>query len=437
MSGGGLGGGLGGILGSILGVALAPETGGLSLALPVLGGLAGGAGGNLLGDAVTGQPVDPLGLALSAGGGALGGLGGGLGGVGGLLGGAGGEAAGGAAGAAAPAITDALGGAGPAFLGGTESLGAGGAATAAGLGGGSAAAAADPFGGAGLASVLGQGGAAGGPLAGNAGLPAAGDALAGGSSAGTLVGGGGADTLGGGGAAGAAGSAPALTGGAATPLDAASFPSTSGIDQTLAQAVGPANYPGATNPGILGGLFDKGGVLSDLAGTLGRNKDLIGPGLLAGSIGKQLLAPSAIPGAAGLNNDASLLRNLGGQFAGASTTGSALTPSEQAAADQTLQGQIAAIKAHYAGLNMSGSSPEKADIADAQNKSLANKAATEATNQQVAISQANTAMSAIGAAGAPTTAIAQQQLADDQALQDAIMMAAAASLYTPQGAAGT
>ncbi len=49
-AGGLVGGGLGGLAGTAAGIALAPETGGLSLALPLLGGIGGGLAGGTLGE---------------------------------------------------------------------------------------------------------------------------------------------------------------------------------------------------------------------------------------------------------------------------------------------------------------------------------------------------------------------------------------------------
>ena len=74
MSGGGLGTGAGGILGSLAGAALAPETGGLSLALPAIGGAAGAE----LGNVATGNTVNPIMAAF------MGGVGGGLSGAAGV-----------------------------------------------------------------------------------------------------------------------------------------------------------------------------------------------------------------------------------------------------------------------------------------------------------------------------------------------------------------
>lgn len=79
MSGGGLGTGAGGLLGTLAGVALAPETGGLSMAIPALTGAAGAELGNM----ATGNTQNPLMAAF------MGGVGGGLGGatdIGGSLG---------------------------------------------------------------------------------------------------------------------------------------------------------------------------------------------------------------------------------------------------------------------------------------------------------------------------------------------------------------
>jgi hypothetical protein len=70
MSGGALGTGGGGLLGTLAGVALAPETGGLSLAIPA----ATGAAGAEIGNVATGNTVNPLLAAFMGGvGGAVGG----------------------------------------------------------------------------------------------------------------------------------------------------------------------------------------------------------------------------------------------------------------------------------------------------------------------------------------------------------------------------
>lgn len=74
MSGGGLGTGAGGLLGTLAGVALAPETGGLSMAIPAVTGAAGAE----LGNVATGNQVNPLMAAV------MGGIGGGLGGASGI-----------------------------------------------------------------------------------------------------------------------------------------------------------------------------------------------------------------------------------------------------------------------------------------------------------------------------------------------------------------
>lgn len=120
MSGGGIGSALGGAGGTALGLALAPETGGLSLAVPAVLGAAGGALGGGLGSVASGGS-NPWGAAL--GGGATGLLGGV---ASGLLSPAAdaanaGEAA--AVDAAAPAATDAAASAAPAATDATSQIG--------------------------------------------------------------------------------------------------------------------------------------------------------------------------------------------------------------------------------------------------------------------------------------------------------------------------
>ena len=79
--GGGMMGGIGGVLGTVIGLALAAPTGGASLFLiPALTG----ALGNFAGQAVSGDYINPLGIAMSGAGGALAGAGG----LGSVLGGA-------------------------------------------------------------------------------------------------------------------------------------------------------------------------------------------------------------------------------------------------------------------------------------------------------------------------------------------------------------
>lgn len=392
MSGGLFGTG-GGLLGSLLGAVLAPETFGLSIPLgAAIGGGLGGVGGNLLGDAITHTPVDPLGLIGSGLGGAAGGYGLGSSGI---LGGAGG-------------IFDATGGAGPAFLGGSGSLGA----PASGLGGTSAAAAASPFGNEALTGATSA-------------LPTS---ISGGVGTGSLAGGAGADTL-----AGGASSVPALVGGTAD------FTAPGNLGSALALGAGgsPAGALGAGQlaPGLQNltggsGLFGPGGVLGDVGSWIGRNKDLIGGGLIASNIGKQLLSPPTIPGQGNLDASTILAHNLAGELAGRASAGSALTPEQQASANATLQGQIAAIKAHYAQLGMSGSSAEQTDIAQAQNRALGNQAGIQTQNAELSNQQASTALQAVNAANAPTIAIANQQLSQDQQLSDAIAQMAAAALFT-------
>lgn len=462
--GGGKGGGIGSALGTILGAVLAPETFGLSLPLgAAIGGGLGGVGGNLIQDAVTGQWVKPLDVltsgAIGAGTGYLGGQLGSAAGLGGALGGGATEAA-----APAASIVDAAGGAGPAFLGGATPLGAVGTEGAvAGLGGGSAAAAADPFG---VAGTLGGVSGIDNPqqlyqLTGGVGFGQGDVALPGGITP----------------AAAPGSSAPALTGispGEVVPADALSGWSAGAAPASISDAaasVGALPAPPVGDAVSGTGLFDTGGVLSDVGKWIGANKDTLGAGALAANIGKQLISPASIPGASTLSGNAQLAQEIARASAGRQPTtqiggvgvdvptqiahqnaGATLTPAQQAASTQQLQGQIAAIRSKYAGLGMSGSTAEQRDINAAQTAQRAADAATIQNNQQLALSAAGsagstqlaqtgqqgtqaataaaTALSALGAANAPTIAIAQQQLADDEALQNAIAEAARWALYS-------
>ena len=405
-SGGALGGGLGGILGTVLGVALAPETGGLSLAIPAALGAAGGFGGNALGDLFTGETFSPLQAGESAVGGAIGG---GLAGAGGISG------------------------------------------LANGIGGSSAAAASDPFGAAGgFTSDAGFGGAVGSdivPGGANEVLSSApaveAPALAPGSDlaiSGTAVpspGGGVASfatpetslaSFGGGNpvaAAPAAGPAASAAGapGSIDSIDtllqtlgtSGADPFNGGLsaDAGLAGAVGPGIVPGGGTPDLGGGFGPK-----DLLALLKGNKDLIGPGLLAGGYLKNLVAPQGIPGSGLLTANAGLASGIAAQNAGGN-----LTPAQQAQSDLLLKNQINAIKGKFANLGLSGSDAELAEIRDAQNKNLGTSASTETANQQ-------TALTAIGAADAPTLAVAQQQIQDDNDLSKMLAALAAASIST-------
>lgn len=181
-----------------------------------------------------------------------------------------------------------------------------------------------------------------------------------------------------------------------------------------------SGLPGAT-AGVGGadpsGLFGANGPLSGVKSFLKDNKDLLGLGGLGLSLGKQALFPSQIPGQQTLASNAGLAQNIAQQFGGGG-----LNPAQSAASTQTLNQQISAIKAKYASLGLSGSTAEQQDINNAQNANLANQAST--INQN-----AGTALSALGVSNAPTQAIAEQQLQDDQQLSDSIALLAAAGLY--------
>jgi hypothetical protein len=117
-----------------------------------------------------------------------------------------------------------------------------------------------------------------------------------------------------------------------------------------------------------------------------------------------------------LNSNAGLARNI------AETNANGLNPAQAALSQQQIQGQIAAIKAKYAQLGLSGSTAEQQDIEHAQNANLA-------ASSQAITNNAQTALSAIGSANASTLPIAQQQLQDDKSLGEAIALLAAMSMY--------
>lgn len=310
---------------------------------------------------------------------------------------------GGAVGPAAAAGVDATGGLGPAFLGGTESL----AAPASGIGGATAAGAADPFATAGAIGLNTGGDVAGGGVPGAVATSAPADV--GGSLA--TFGEPTADATGTGGAVTSSVAAPAAAPATSAPALDTSFGDLSGAFGGTGQFGTPTTDPFATSGGS--------GVLSGLKSFLKDNKELLGLGGLGASLGKSVLFPSKIPGQDTLTNNAGIAQGIAGQFG----TGG-LTPQQQAQQSTTLQGQIAAIKSKYASMGLAGSTAEQADIAKAQNDSFASGAGATSAN-------ANTALSAVGAANAPTLAIAQQTMHDDDALTKAIAAIAAASLYSP------
>ena len=391
MTGSGIGGGLGGLLGTVLGAALAPETGGLSLAIPAGLGALGGVGGNLLGDLVTGETASPLGALESGVGGGVGGALAGAGGIGGL------------------------------------------AAPASGAGGGTAAAAADPFGVEGIGEGVSSGttdllnslptdAITSAPAAEAPGLAPTSDlaitgaaAPAGGTASGSLTG----DLA----------SFGDTTTTAAGAVPAGGFPdvgaliSSGGTGASVA-----AGGPGFANVGDLiasgqtgattaaGGFAPDSSIPQDLLAFLKGNKDLLGPGVLGASYLKQALFPTAIPGSGTLSANSGLAQSIA-QMLG---TGG-LTPAQQAESSTTLQQQITAIQGKFANLGLSGSDAEIAEIQAAQNANLGTSAGTETTNLQ-------TALSAVGASDQPTIALANQQFQDDSDLQKMLAALAAASI---------
>ncbi len=433
MSGGGIGGGLGGTLGSILGVALAPETGGLSLAIPAGLGALGGVAGNALGDAVTGEGWSPLGAAES---GLAGGVGGGIGGA---LSGPASVAGGGTAAAAADPF-----GAGPAFLGGDASLGAEAAGAAPAAGAASSAPAIAPVADPAISGlpieqqISGELGPSQGALASE---PPAGASSAGGPGLGAAspvspsVSAGGANIDPADAALHDAALQKALNQAAGQPFSSdAGFAGAVGSDVVpggvplsgsqalVGTEVGPKQFNsigdllGSGKVADTGGLFGAQGPLSGVSSFLKNNSTALGLGGLGLSLGKQALFPPKIPGADQLGANAGLARSIAENFGSGGLNGA-----QSAASQQALASQISAIKAKYAGMGLSGSTAEQQDIQNAQNANLASQ--SQAINQN-----AQTALSALGVSNAPTQAIAQQALQDDKDLSEAIALMAAAGL---------
>lgn len=398
----GFGTGIGGILGTGLGLALAPFTGGASA---LIGGALGGLGGNLLGDAFAGESIDPLSALISGiGGGALGGIGG--------------ELFGGAAGGAAGTGTD----------------------TIAGVGGETALSAADPFGTSPLAGI-------GSEIGSQIPTQALTESIAPAASLGIT----GTPTDTGGFASGSAtvdmptfGAGP----GGVTDVTGAT-PADTPIDQQIADwstyGGTPSAAPSGPIPGADAGVpgsFDAAQTAVNQAGgpvtfdpTTGANtapnapslpkqamdwikanKDWLGPGLMGVNFFKQALFPGAIPGMDTLQRNSQLAGQIAGNFGSGN-----LTPQQQAMYDRQLAGQIAALKSRFASMGLSGSPMETQAINDASNAIFASTA-------QLINQNASTALSAIGAANAPTLAIANQSLQDDAELSKAIAFLAASAI---------
>ncbi len=368
------GGGVAGILGTIGALALAPETGGLSLgALAAIGGLSG-LGGNLLGDAFSGSPLDFASLAESGVAGAV------MGGIGGELSGGGAIASGETPTAiASPFGTDVGETVVPDFTGTGSITGAASPAVSS----APALTGADP--------AL-QGFASGSATA----TPATfGDPTA-------------APTA----------AAPPDGSGAPASVPADVFAGTPGNAQMAAENAvarsGPVTFDPASGANTTtGGDFSLGNIQK----WLNQNKGLVSAGSLLASLGKSALFPSQIPGADMLNKNAGLAGNIAQNNAGGQ-----LNPAQAAAMQQNINGQIAAIKAKYAQLGLSGSTAEQQDIQAAQNAAFGAQA-------QAITANTGQALNAIGAANASTLPIAQQTLADDRALSEAIAMLAAMSMY--------
>ena len=393
----------------IASVALAPETGGLSLAVPV------GLGAY---DASQGNWIGAAGNALGAVGGigALGGLSSTASTIGNTLGIGGGASA---AGAAAPLeaaadTADLAGSAGStaAGLGDVGSTFGVGSDLASGAASGAASTAGSTLGSS-IGSDLGTLGATSGATTLGSSLGDVGPTFGVGtdltSPAVSALGGSAFDASAAAGGAGLAGALGAL---GASPAPAAGgsasgLPSTS--DLLTTPDVGGANAGGISIQqgagGAASGASGAGSSLLDKAGLGGVSSFLkanpwVIPAISAGgSIAKTFLAPSA-------GETVNEQKNLAASEA-------ALGPQSQAALQQQLQAQIASIRAHYAALGESGSSAELQDIQAAQNASV----------QQAAQIQSGI----LGQASTMYQPVIQEQQAQDQDLTQALASAGIAA----------
>lgn len=460
---GGLGGlasvfgsGIGGILATMAGLGLAPFTGGLSLA-PALAidagiGATGGLGGNLLGDAFSGSPVNLGNLGESAGiGGVTGVAGGLLGGAGGGLPTGSGDVLGTDLGTFGAAAGDAGSGIGS-FDFGDLSGAFGGEGANAGNGLSAAVGTQAPGTGIAAAAPAGAFGASGG------GSPAAGATAQ--SVASPF------DTgLGAGGAPGAPGSdlgafettpAPGVASGSATATNSPfGVPNTGPVTGTggnpgtaadvFTAPEAPADILGdnlpsgggggfdfANNSGAFGGLGSNpvptaaslSGGGSGLSSAFGgvrdfikSNKDLLGLGLGVGGIGRQLLqSGQSTPATAQLQG---LFNQLQQQLQ--ALQGGQLSPAQQQQFQNNLTATLAKIRSTYGSMGQGRSTSEMEDEAAATAASTGAQATAMSQNLQLALQGA-------GIPASIANQLLSQEFAQDQGLSQAISRLAAATL---------
>lgn len=370
--------GIGSFLGPALaigGTLLAPE---LAPALGITGGLgtgllgAGLAGaGDVVGSAVTGQPISPLGVGLSAAGG---GIGAGLG-AGGVAPAAGASSAVGPAAGAGTSLADLSG---PVEIGGSTGI---------------AAASESPLLSA-APAITSVGSTLTGPIE-RAAIPSLAPA--------------------------AAPISPAAVAPALTP----------GISPSIAPAVAPAAGPQSANDvaakvlasggatGTAGGASSPSGIGGALDALTAFTKAHPYLTLGGGLIGSQLLSPelSKLTGSGLTSEEKALLNQAQGASSGANQLISSLNtgvlpPGAEASVDQALQADIANIKSRYASMGMSGSSSEQQDIANAQQTAAANKFS-------LAQSAAQTGLNEVGVTQNAYSTLIKDQLNRQQQLQNA------------------
>ena len=235
--------------------------------------------------------------------------------------------------------------------------------------------------------------------------------------------------------------------------------------------VNPVTAPSQSLLSTLGGDISSGwnSVTNAINSPTGKT---LGVGLTGLGLAKDLLAPSNIKGLSGLESEAAAQASEGQQLINSGIAGNAapstaaanlatlaatqgntlenylpsgtLPPGVQTAIDQALSSQVATIKGQYASRGMAGSSAEAADIAAAQNASVANGAtiATNLLNSGVTLDQLSsqvyssligqgnnlisTGASLSGTSGSTLSGVIQANVAQNNAVNSAISGLAAA-----------
>lgn len=191
-----------------------------------------------------------------------------------------------------------------------------------------------------------------------------------------------------------------------------------------------ANVPGAqagTNPlmdiqnvakGVAGGAASDPSLFSQGTGFLKDNYKWMLPALGIGY--SALRSDRATPGEGQLNAYAQRMGQMGNQLTDPLMTGQ-LPPGYQSAFDRMQQSAEAAIKSKYAKMGISGSSMERSELASVPQQ-------LETQKLQLAQSLATQGMQAMGLGSAAYNQIAQNTIAQDKELSNALAMFGAAAI---------